>query len=173
MNYRINFNHLIDITSENILPTEIEIKNLNSLCEYIKNINNILQNYLTPYTRNLTNKYLFHSKCNCSQSFCDFKSNFSKINIKILYKVTGKDHTGYCSDAEGEEFESYKCEKNGIMDKKDYLIYLHCKNNKSLKHISKYIQNKLNHTYPECTSGGSGYCYDSYRDFVCIKFNAI
>lgn len=71
----------------------------------------------------------------------------------VMYRVTGTDHGGYCSGAEGDDIEPYVI-----------IEYKYGNENK--------IDDNFSYSSPGCTTNGSGYCHGCEQEYEAIAVDS-
>lgn len=89
-------------------------------------------------------------------------------SLYITYRVTGTDHCGYCSGAEGDDIEPYETSECCLNE--NYIPYSQFDMDGYF--ISDNLE-KFNYTNWGCTSGGSGYCENCQQEYQAISVELV
>jgi len=85
-------------------------------------------------------------------------------SVYVTYRVTGTDHDGWCSGAEGDDIEPYETSEGTLNE--HYVPY-------SRFDMDGYLNPNDLHMFdyenPGCTSGGSGYCENCQQTYEAIS----
>ena len=92
----------------------------------------------------------------CSSNV-EYKSLHMSHTIQIIYYVEKVDHTGWCTDLDGDGW---------------YPEYYFCYSNRFITNHKPSIES-LNYRSEGCTSDGSGYCENFYTSFTALAYRHV